>query len=40
MCRTVQPDISGALPFNVTGTVQDVWKHINITWPGYPLPKM
>ncbi|KAH8764807.1 hypothetical protein F5883DRAFT_715448 [Diaporthe sp. PMI_573] len=37
---TVQPDISGALPFNVTGTVQDVWKHINTTWPGYPLPKM
>lgn len=40
MRRTVQPAISGSLPFNLTGTVQDSWEHIGSTWPDYPLPKM
>ncbi|KUI54747.1 hypothetical protein VP1G_02007 [Cytospora mali] len=35
----MQPNISGVEPFNITGTVQDAWRHINHTWPGYPLPK-
>ncbi|KAL1879287.1 hypothetical protein Daus18300_001867 [Diaporthe australafricana] len=33
---TIQPDIPGAAPFNLTGTVEDVWTHIKTTWPGYP----
>ncbi|ROV94977.1 hypothetical protein VMCG_08367 [Cytospora schulzeri] len=35
----LQPNISGIEPVNITGTVQDAWKHINQTWPGYTLPK-
>ncbi|KAK7745560.1 hypothetical protein SLS53_003060 [Cytospora paraplurivora] len=34
----LQSNISGFEPINVTGTVQDAWKVINYTWPGYPLP--
>lgn len=37
--RTIQPDIPGATPLNLTGTVQEVWAQINTTWPGYQLPR-
>lgn len=40
MRRTVHPEITGSLPFNLTGTVQDAWEHIGSTWPDHPLPKM
>ncbi|ROV93350.1 hypothetical protein VSDG_06888 [Cytospora chrysosperma] len=36
----LQPNISGIEPVNITGTVQDAWKHINQTWPDYPLPSL
>ncbi|KAK2598281.1 hypothetical protein N8I77_011704 [Diaporthe amygdali] len=35
--RNIQPDISGAAPVNLTGTVQGVWDQINSTWPGFPF---
>ncbi|KKY37491.1 hypothetical protein UCDDA912_g02546 [Diaporthe ampelina] len=33
------PDIPGITSLNLTGTVQEVWAYITITWPGYQLPK-
>lgn len=38
--RALQSNVSGLDPINVTGTVQDAWKHINQTWPGYQLPQL